>query len=138
MTPQEEGRQFEREISAELGLQQTPSSGSQWYEKLDLRGIARWSLKFTRQSSFRLQQSDIDEAVNATSGIAGDGRIPIWLIRIGSPVYDMVLLRKEDFKAMQNGEIQILDIPKARNSDLRRARAKIPVLMREENDTNEN
>ncbi len=121
-------------MAEEFGLSLVPGSGNQPWWKLDLSGVkSRWSLKFTGSSSFRLTQDDITEAVEATQGISGDGSIPLWLLRIGSADFDMVVMRKQDFMLMQEGDLQLIgsDAP-PRKSDERRARSRVPVLMRED------
>jgi len=129
---QEKGRQFEKEAAKELGLDLVPGSGNQWHSKLDLKGRAtRWSLKFTDTKSYRLDQSDIDEAYVATQGLTGDGRVPLWLVRLQTSDYDLVIMKKEDFLALQSGEVEFYE-EKIRKSDIRRARAKVPFILREE------
>lgn len=125
------GREFEEEFAAEMGLTPVPGSGSQWHSKLDLYGTgARWSLKY-RASSFRIDKDFIDEAVDATEGMGGTGEVPMWALRLGDERYDLVLMRKNDFKRIQEGELKI--IPEKRDKTAIRTRlADIPSLLREE------
>lgn len=135
MTPQEEGRRFEEEIAKEFGLKVVPGSGNQWYAKLDVYGKgARWSMKYTAAQSYRLTQEDLTEAYVATQGISGDGSVPLMMLRIGEPEFDVVVMRKPDFVSFQAGELQLIgtDTPKA--GDQRRARARVPVLLRNNGD----
>ena len=128
----EGGTEFEQEMSRELGLKRIVGSGSTWHSKLDLKGIlARWSLKFTMFKSFVVNQSLIDEAVEACEGPGGDGTTPIWLFRIGSPKYDMIMIRKNDFKMMQETHTELLKLESTK-SDQKRKRASIPQLFRNE------
>lgn len=134
-SPQNLGRLFEKELAKELGLQIVPGSGNQWHSKLDLKGkLARWSLKYTGAKSFTITQHDVTEAVEATQGISGDGSIPVWAIRLQSPEFDLILLRKNDFLLLQEGEIRIVgDDSPPKKSDIRRARSHVPVLLRDDN-----
>ena len=130
----EGGLEFEEEIAKELRLERIVGSGNKWHSKLDLKGIlARWSLKFTSKKSFVVTQSLIDEAVDACEGPGGDGSTPVWLIRIGSRKYDMILLRKIDFLQMQTEEV-IYTGDTTTKSDLKRAKAAVPQLLRENNE----
>lgn len=133
---QDEGREFEKELADELGLSVVPGSGNQWYSQLDLigRGV-RWSLKYTREKSFRLTQEDVREAVVATQGVSGDGSIPLWAVRLGTEEYDLIIMRKNDFLLMQEGELTLIgnDEP-PKKSEIRRARSRVPILLREEDD----
>lgn len=133
----EKGREFEQEIAEELGLSLVPGSGNQWHSKLDLQGKeARWSLKYTDAKSYRLDQEDVDEAVEATQSLSGDGRVPLWLIRLQTEEYDLVVIRKKDFFAWKSGEINLSGDDKPKQSQVRRARARIPVLLRGEDGDN--
>lgn len=126
------GTAFEREISKRLGLHLVPGSGNQWHSKLDLKGrFARWSLKFTEKASYKLSQSDWDEAVAATQSLQGDGRIPLMLIRLAKPKYDLVVIHLEDFLAMQDEGVEFVESAPGASKE-RAAAAKIPGLFRRE------
>ena len=128
----EGGLEFEDEMAAELGLNNIVGSGSTWHSKLDLKGIlARWSLKFTKNKSFVVDHILIDEAVNACEGPGGDGSVPIWLIRIGNSKYDMIMLRKNDFKMMQETDVELLHVESTK-IEQKRKRASVPQLFRDE------
>ncbi len=133
MTPQNQGRQFEKDLSEEFGLKQTPASGSVWHDKLDLVGDdTRWSLKYTESGAFPLTSSDIYEAEQVCFGPGGDGRTPIWAIRF--PPGDFIVLRKNDFKLMQAGYTKLLNIIEEDRPQVkaRKDRASRPELLREE------
>lgn len=131
-TPQARGRKFEKEIGDEFDLYQTPASGALFYSKLDLAGFgSRWSCKFTEKRSFRLTQEDIEEAIRACTGVGGDGTIPVWALRIGEERYDLVIMRKEDFKLLLNKEISIGKSGSTKN-EMKKKRAATPQLLREE------
>lgn len=131
----EGGLEFEKEMAKELGLKQVVGSGNKWYSRLDLRNeIARWSLKFTSKKSFEVNQKLIDEAVDACEGPGGDGTIPIWLFRLQKSKYDMVMMRKDDFLLMQEGNVNFTPTPASEKTKKKRAKALKPQLFREMND----
>lgn len=132
MTPQEEGRQFERDLAEEFGIQNVPGSGSVWHSKLDLKGnVARWSLKFTGKEQFPISYADILEALNACYGLGGDGATPLWAVRI--PAGDFIIMTKDDFKALQYGDVKIINQEKPA-LEQRKAKAKMPELLRDDGD----
>lgn len=131
-SPQEKGRDFERELADEFGLSLVPGSGNQWWAKLDLKGRrARWSLKYTESNSFPLRRVDFEEALEATTGLQGDGSISLFAVRIDGLPDDLVLMWKNDFIMLQAGELQLIgsEAP-PKKSEERRARSRVPVLMR--------
>lgn len=129
-TPQDQGRQFEKDLANEFGTDQVPGSGSVWHSKLDNSGYgARWSLKFTEKEQFPISYSDILEALEACYGIGGDGSIPLWAARV--PIGDFVLMRKEDFKDLQEGNVNFINKDKSKVAE-RKARANLPELLRED------
>lgn len=132
-TPQQRGRDFEVELRKEFGLKPVPGSGSVWWSKLDLKGrLARWSLKFTTKKSFDITQDMVDEAISACYGPGGDGSMPLWGVRIGDERYDLVVMLKQDFAALQRGEIQPLISEGREKTRQRKALASVPALLREE------
>ncbi len=128
----EGGTEYEEEMAEELGLKRIVGSGSTWHSKLDLKGVlARWSLKFTSKKSFVVSQDLIDEAVYACEGPGGDGRTPIWLIRLANKKYDLVIMRKNDFLAMQTEDL-IYTGKQDKKSQVKRKLASTPQLFRDE------
>jgi len=118
MTPYNQGRVFEEELAEEFGLELTPASGSVWYSKLDLKGNrTRWSLKSTIANKFPIRLIDINESLKACFGPGGDGSNPIWAVR--TPVGDFIVLRKEEFKELQRGELKLINEPKYRSAERR-------------------
>jgi len=133
MTAQNQGRQFEKELAEEFGLELVPSSGSVWYSKLDLKGRgARWSLKYTSLIKWPLTYEDIEEGIAACYGPGGDGSCPIWAVRI-APNEDYIILRKEDFKAIQKGDIKLIEEDRPHVA-ARKQRASQPELLRNNGD----
>ena len=128
----EGGLEFEKEMAKELGLKRIVGSGSTWHSKLDLKGfIARWSLKFTKNKSFVVDQALIDEAVYACEGPGGDGSVPLWLFRLNNSKYDMIMIRKNDFKMMQETYVELLKVESTK-AEQKRKRASVPQLFRDE------
>lgn len=123
------GTEFEYDLAEEFGLDRIPGSGATWYSKLDLKGNdARWSLKSTSvERRWPIQIKDIKEALEACFGNGGDGATPIWAARI--PLGDFVLMRKEDFKALQTGELKLIQQDRPHVAE-RKKRAKTPELLR--------
>lgn len=129
-TPQEQGRQFEKDLAEEFGLELVPGSGSVWHSKLDLLGQeTRWSLKYSESGSFPIKAVDIATAEEQCFGLGGDGKTPIWAARM--PRGDYIVLRKEDFVAMQKGNINLINKGNPK-SEARKAQARLPELLREE------
>lgn len=135
MTPQDQGRQFEKELAEEFGLSQVPSSGSVWHSKLDLTGNnIRWSLKFTTKKVCPLKYEDFEEAIDSCLGVGGDGSTPIWAARIDPLGEDLIVMRKEDFKLMQMGFTKLMNIISEDKPQVaaRKSRARQPELLRNE------
>lgn len=124
------GLEFERELSEEFGLERIRGSGSVWHNKLDLRGHEfRWSLKSTgRERHWPISIIDMTRDIGQCLGPGGDGSSPIWAARI--PLGDFILMRKEDFKLMQQGDIKLIDEDRPQVA-ARKERAKQPELLRD-------
>lgn len=127
------GTTFEEDLAKEFGITRVPGSGNQFQSKLDIQGKgAKWSLKATEKKSIRFTQETVDEAVDACFGLNGDGSIPVWALRLETPEYDLIVLRKEDFKALQKGELQLIGEEKGKEKvNERRLRSKTPSLLRD-------
>lgn len=126
------GTEFEKDLSREFGINRVPGSGNQFHSKLDLYGNgARWSLKATENKSISISQDVIDEAVAACESLYGTGEMPVFAFRIGNENYDMIMVRKDDFKSLQTGDIKIIEVETNKKTEQRRARAKTPRLLRE-------
>lgn len=129
------GRQFEEDLAREFGLNRVPGSGNQLHSKLDVSGKgARWSLKATHKKSITLTQEIIDEALEACLGLNGDGSVPIWALRIETSKYDLVVLTKDDFKALQRGDLNVINSERGKEKvEERRRRASVPTLLQDGN-----
>lgn len=121
--------QFENDLAKELQMERVPGSGATWHSKLDVAGKGtRWSLKYTEKDSITISKTKvIEEALAATGGLGGTDEIPLWAFRIQDT--DLVMMRKEDFYRMVEEEVKLIKPTKAQE---RRARSRVPVLMREE------
>jgi len=134
-TPQQLGRNFEKELAEEFGLKQVPGSGSVWHSKLDLSGDnVRWSLKFTTKKVCPLKYEDFEEAIDACFGVGGDGSTPLWAARIEPLGEDFIVMRKEDFKLMQAGFTKLMNIISEDKPQVaaRKSRARQPELLRDD------
>jgi len=130
VTVQQQGRDWESDFAEEFGLELVPGSGSPWWSgKLDVTGQgARYSLKYTTKESFRITVGDIQEALEACRGLGGTSEIPLWAFNIQGE--ELVMMRKEDFKQIQAGELNVL--PEVRTKTKERTRlSEIPILLRE-------
>ncbi len=73
-SPQEKGRQYEKEFSKKHGFDPVPNSGATPFWKLDVDGKQiLFSLKHTVNASISLKHEDLDEAKEAVYGIGGVG-----------------------------------------------------------------
>jgi hypothetical protein len=126
---QQQGRDWESDFAKEFGLELVPGSGSPWWSgKLDVYGKgARWSLKWTSKESFAVTKKIIEEALQATSGLTGASEIPMWAFNLQGE--ELIMMRKEDFKQMQAGELNVL--PEVRTKTAERNKlAETPILLR--------
>ena len=127
---QNQGRQFEKDLAHEFGLEQIPGSGSVWHSKLDLTGHgARWSLKYTSKSICPLKYKDFVEGIKACLSPGGDDSIPIWAARIEPLGEDLIVMRKEDFKLLQTGHIKLIEEDRPQVIQ-RKEKSRIPELLR--------
>ena len=132
-TPQQLGRDFEKELATEFGLKQVPGSGAVWHSKLDIHGNdARWSLKSTDLVSFPITLTDIREAFEACYGPGGDGSIPLFAVRMQQIDEDFVVMRKEDFIAFHADDLKLINSDERPQVAARKKRARTPELLREE------
>lgn len=128
------GRKFEDDFAEEMGLDRVQGSGNQWHSKLDVRGRGTlWSLKATRSAS--ISGDDFREAIMATFGPGGDGRLALMALRFfaeSDQELDLVMMRKDEFFKLAAGELELT--VQVSKSQERMARAAIPELLRQETD----
>lgn len=130
MTGQQQGRDWEQDFAEEFNLSLVPGSGALWYSgKLDITGQgARWSLKWTSKDSYRLTLKDIEEALEATGSLSGTSEIPLWALNISG--HELVVMRKEDFKQIQTGELNVVPEKRTKTA-IRTQLSNVPILLRE-------
>lgn len=122
----EQGRRFEREFAAEMGLEQVHGSGSTWHSKLDVKGFrARWSLKWTRRKTYSISGKLLEEVQAATGAPGGTGEIGLHGFSLAGRWY--VLMEASTFKAISAGELVLSRETKA---EARRREAAVPELLR--------
>ncbi len=134
LTSQAKGRLLEDEWAKETEGSKQVNSGSVWFSKLDTTDKKfLWSVKYTDKKSFSVKQDDIKEVVDAVEGPGGVGldKMPAMMVRIGSPDYDIVILRKEDFLRLATKDVEYLEPSK---QNIKRARSRVPQLLRGEED----
>lgn len=128
MTPQDNGRAWERIWAEKIGGRLVPGSGNKWYSRLDVRGKRiLWSNKWTGNLSYTISRGVLQELSDATVAPGGNGAIPALAIRIES-VGDYVVIGADDFLELLKSK-PIIAADKAEN---RRATAAIPQLLRED------
>lgn len=136
MTPQEKGREYERELAARLGAKEVPGSGATPFRKLDVEGSSFLvSAKHTDHDSFRLTRSDLREARTAVSGAGGVGGDfhPLMVLRVGGvDGSEVVVMELDTFIGMMKGEFQFgKDTSKG---EARRERSRTPALFRDDDE----
>lgn len=125
-TPQDQGRQYERDFAEKLGGKVVVGSGNQWFAKLDVgdRTIL-WSLKHTGKDFLRVTRKILGEAITEATKIGSKGAIPGVAVDIAGE--DFVILRADDFVALfEDGQYAV----PMTSSRQKMARAKIPEALR--------
>jgi hypothetical protein len=131
MKPHEIGREFEEAWSKRVGGKLVPGSGNKWWAKMDV-GDAEflWSCKATTNNGFRITQELVDEVVEAVFAPGGRGSsTPALALRVGTPAYDLVVLRADDFERIVQQEVKYV---RQSNEDSKRQRAAVPELLRDD------
>lgn len=129
-TPQKAGTRFELFWARVFGVRPTRGSGNQWFAKLDVPdgGAILWSCKHTDAESFRLTKHIMREAQEAATGMGSSGEmIPGVATAVDGEV--LVTLRAEDFLRMFTANVAYITPSRG---EQKRARAKIPELMRDD------
>lgn len=105
-TPQQEGRDYERELADRYGATAQPNSGAGPRFKLDCKlGSLLFSAKHTTHSSYRLTADDLQEALAGAQGPVGRGEVPAMAIRMQGFPDDVFVLRGSDLRAMLSEEV---------------------------------
>jgi hypothetical protein len=122
---------FEIEWSGRVGGKVTPASGATWHAKQDVQDRTfLWSLKLTTKNSFRLTKEVLDDLFDDTWTPGGRPSVPALGIRIGTPEYDVVVLRYSDFASLARGELII--VGEEHDRAVKEAFARMPQLLRED------
>ena len=132
-TPQERGGKFEKFWASLFGKQPQPGSGNQWWARMDVATTPiLFSCKHTDAQSLRVTREmmrEVQEAITGPGGIGGDA-IGAIATNVGGEA--LVTFRAEDFlRLAQSDEIKYV-VPS--HGQQKRARAKIPALLRAEDD----
>jgi hypothetical protein len=124
---QERGYSFEKVFGDVLGLEPTRGSGNQWFAKMDLNGAAILvSCKHTDAESFRVTKGHLREIQRACTG----EQEPALAIDVDGEVF--IVQRAGDWIASRTSDAaQFIEPSKA---DAKRARSKVPVLLRGDDD----
>jgi len=136
-TAQKTGRRFEAFWSKRLGVEPQKGSGNLWYAPMDVGdGAMLWSLKFSEQDELRFGKyrmkdliREVEGHINGQGGMGGS-TIPAVATSEGSEVF--VSLRAEDFLRIIKSDA-VAYLPPSRGEQ-KRARARVPALLREEDD----
>jgi len=136
-SPQKTGFRFETFFAKLLGVEPTKGSGNQWTAKLDLKAASfLMSLKFStkdvlRFGSYRMRDllRETDQAINGQGGVGGS-TIGVVVTHEQESGLTFITMNADDFLRMiQSGDIEYVVASKGVQ---KRARAKIPALLREE------
>lgn len=130
-SPQKAGSRFERFWASVFGVKPTRGSGNQWHAKMDVGDTAiLWSCKHTDKESFAVSKAlfrEVEEAITGQGGIGGS-TIPGLATSVDGEV--IVSMRAEDLLRLLNSDAARYVVPS--KGEQKRARARIPALLREE------
>jgi hypothetical protein len=119
ITPQERGRDYERELAARYGGRPQPASGATPLFKLDWKlGNLLVSAKRTMARSYRLTADELQEALAGAQGPGGRGEIPAMAIRMEGFPDDVFVVRGSDLRAMLEREVEVSFEPGKRAAKL--------------------
>lgn len=129
-TPQQLGKQYEKEFSERYNLSQVPNSGAGKFYKMDSEGKSvLYSLKWqlSTKKSFSVKTSDLEELDNSVRGAAGVGPDYVGALGFSLEDEDYICLRMSDFVRLFTEQP---DIFQASKSETKKQRARIPSLLR--------
>lgn len=123
------GFNFEKSIASILDGRLVPGSGNQWYSQGDIsaHGI-RLSCKATAKRTWKETRNQLDEAIDFSQST---GEIPALAIE-DDDREQLIVMRVLDFARAISGDISIPADSGLSKGAIRRAQAKIPVLLRKE------
>jgi hypothetical protein len=114
-TPQQAGRDYERELAERYGGTPQPGSGATPRFKLDWKvGQLLVSAKRTKHRSYRLTAEELQEALAGAQGPGGRGETPAMAIRMEGFPDDVFVLRGSDLQQIMTGEVQVTMDPSKR------------------------
>jgi hypothetical protein len=128
--PRAAGRRFETFFAKVFGVKPTKGSGNTWRVKLDVGdGSITWSLKWTTAESFSISKALLKEA---DDGIYqnGDNTIPGIACAIDGGAEVIVAMRLSDFERLL--QMKPDGYIKPSRAEVKRARASIPILLRDD------
>lgn len=121
-SPQQRGRDWEKQFAATYGGKPVAGSGSGPIYKLDVDHVTiLWSLKHTDDESIRLTAKDFRETLAGAEGPGSRCVVPAMALRIGGLDEAVGVLRIRDLLAIARGEIKLELRPTKRNEALHRA-----------------
>ena len=130
-TPQKEGRRFEAIWAKLFGVEPVKGSGNQWHAKLDVGTSAiSFSLKHSTVDILRFGKQTMQALMKeAREGASGDA-VPAVATSEDGKIY--VTFEASDFlRLAQTGDIHYVTASKG---EQKRARARVPALLRDEGD----
>ena len=132
-TPQQRGAKFERFWAKLFGKQPQPGSGNQWWARMDVDTTPiLFSCKHTDAQHLKVTPGMMKEVQEAISGPGGIGGSAIGAIATNVGGEALVTFRAEDFlRLAQSDEIKYVT---PSHGAQKRARAKIPALLRAEDE----
>jgi hypothetical protein len=130
---QNEGRDFEKRFAKEFGLKTVPGSGSGAFYKLDNEGKRMiLSLKWTSAKSFRVSKDILDEAEEAVYGPGGVGGDYVPAVVTNVEDESFITFRASDLLRLFKEAPSLWTSEEASKKDVKKARAKVPSLFRNE------
>lgn len=130
-SPQKHGGRFEKFWAKLFGVEPVRGSGNQWHAKMDVGdGSILWSCKATVKGSFTVSKyamREVQTAITGPGGVGGD-TIPGLAVLVDGEAF--VVLRAEDFLRIAASDAVKYVTPS--RADQKRARARIPTLLRDE------
>lgn len=114
LTPQMQGRAWEREFAKSIGAEPVKMSGA-GFAKLDVRGASiLWSLKWSaNHRSVRIEDAWMREAVAAIQGPGGIGGSMIPAIATKTQGFELVTFRKVDAIMLMTSDTHDVASPKS-------------------------
>ena len=114
-TPQQLGRDYEKDFPRRYGGRPQPASGATPRFKLDWRGGGLLaSLKHTIHRSYRLTADELQEALAGAQGAGGRGEVGVMVIKMDGFPDDVFVIRGSDLRSMLEGDVDVSFTPSKR------------------------